>query len=103
MSGGLGMVVVVTHGLVTACKVKFLNLLDHSENEDVKDWVELVLSFALYAFFGVLAVIATPFALALNVCMTGAQLVTEHGFRFAEARKKIENADEEIRGMRGLA
>lgn len=89
MQGGLAKVVVVSHALVKASKEKLTPFLDFSEHEDMQVWTDLFLSFVLYAFFGAMAIVAAPFAFALNVAFVGAQLVTAHGLRVAEGMGRI--------------
>jgi len=106
MEGGLARAAVVAHALVKASKEKISNLLDFSGHEDMQAWTDILLTFVLYSFFGGMALILAPMALALNVAVCGAQLVTENGLRIAESMGKIpegQTAEAFAASMKGLA
>jgi len=106
MQGGLAKVIVVARALVKGSKQQTDALLDFSGHEDVKAWTDTVLSFILYVVFGSMAVVLSSLALALNIAVCGAQLVTEHGARVAEGMGKIPGgvtADVFCASMKGRA
>jgi len=87
--GGLAQVVFVTHALVKASKEKLVAFLEFPGHEDMQVWIDLCMSFLLYTFFGGMAVVLSPLALALILALCGAQLVTQHGVRVAESMGRI--------------
>jgi len=106
MQGGLAKVIVVARTLVKGFKEKIDTLLDFSGLEDVKAWTDIALSFILYVFFGGMAVMLSSLALALNIAMVGAQLVTNYGLRVLEGKGKIPggvSAEDFKKSVTGLA
>lgn len=106
MEGGLARKAVIAHMLVTATKDRIKEFLDFSEHEDLTVWLDLFLSFALYCFFGGMAVVLESLAFAINLGLIGAQLVLVHGLRAAEGMGKLkegETADKFAASVKGLA
>jgi len=106
MEGGLARAVIVAHALVTASKQKINQFLKFSGQEDMQVWIDLFVSFVLYAFFGGMALLMPSFAFAINLGVVGGQLVTEHGLRVAESMGKIPagaTADAFAASVKGVA
>lgn len=89
MEGGLARAAMITYVLVKASKEIIQSLLDFSEHEDLKVWLDLFLSFLLYCFFGGMAMLCSSLALALTLGFVGAQLVLSHGTLAAQGLGKL--------------
>merc|ERR1719316_2259241 len=89
MQGGLAKIIVVAHVLVQNSRDKIKSLLVFSGHEDMQAWTDSLISFLLYVAFVLMAAVARPLAFALSLAICGAQLVTEHGLRVAEAKGKV--------------
>lgn len=106
MEGGLAKVAIVTHVLVKTTKDKIKSFLDMSEHEDLSTWLDLILSFVLYSFFGGMALFIRPLAFAFNLGVVGASLVVAHGGELAKKQGKIpegESVEAFAGSMKGLA
>jgi hypothetical protein len=106
MEGGVVKLIVVTFALVKACKDKINGVLRFSGFEDMRAWTDLLISAALYSFFGTLALLMPSMAFALTLASSGAQLVTDNALRIGEAKGKIPtgvSAKEFAKSVPGLA
>jgi len=89
MEHGLMTKVVTVYAIVNASKDVIAPLLHWGEHEDLGLWKDILLAFVLYSIVGSVALLMPSFALAINVALCGAQLVTTYGLKFAESKNKL--------------
>jgi len=100
--GGFAQKVVVAHALVKTLAERVECLLEFPGYEDLRSWTSILIRLTLWVLLLPLAVVAAPFALAMDASFCGAQLATEHGARFLAASGKVEDAEAFIASPRGL-
>jgi hypothetical protein len=91
MEGGLGAVITVTYAIVRIAGPKIKSFLDFEDcDEPVREMANLILSFLLYASVGIMAYVATSFAIMLNVCLVGSALVLDYGLLVPQIKGKVD-------------
>merc|ERR1712232_516775 len=89
-------------GVVKAAKRYIEALFDFADHEDMLAWMDLLVSFVLYVGVGLVALTMGPLALAANLAIVAAELVSSNAFKLAEAKGKLENADAFGVSMKGF-
>jgi len=94
--------IVVIHAVVKALKKYIEALFEFADHEDVLAWMDLFVSFVLYAGVGFVSLTMGQLALAMNLAVFAAELVATNAFKLAEAKGKLENADAFGVSMKGF-
>jgi len=95
LRGGLAQSVAVGHALVLLVSGHMDGLIKFPGHEDLQEWTDLFVRFAMYVVSVGLSWVSLPLALALYVSLYGATLASDYVLKYAEGSNKLDPGSSE--------